>query len=92
MIVKNIYDIVITNGNIIEVDKGKIEKKNIGIVNDKIAMVSSEELDGETIIDANNLFVSPGFIDFHSHVDGNEYPACCLVKQGGTTTLEEKEI
>ena len=39
------------------------------------------------IIDAKDCIVSPGFIDFHSHVDCNEDIARQLVLQGATTTI-----
>ncbi len=81
------YDVAIINGEVIDVINNKIEKKNIGIDGDKIVKITKDIIEGKTIIDAAGLMVSPGFIDFHSHVDGNPYSAECLVKQGGTTTL-----
>lgn len=85
--VDNKYDLVILNGNLIDVVAEKIERANIGINNDKIATVTKQNIAGHKEIDASGLYVSPGFIDFHSHVDGNLYSAKCLVHQGGTTTL-----
>ena len=81
------HDIVIIGGHVIDVRKGKIEKLNIGLEKDKIRTITSKSIYGKRIIDAENLMVSPGFIDFNSHVDGNYYSAECLVRQGGTTTL-----
>lgn len=81
------YDLVIKNGQIIDVIKGIIQNVNLGISQDKIAAISERELDGALYIDATGFMIAPGFIDFHSHVDGNLYSAQCLVRQGGTTTL-----
>jgi len=87
------YDTVITNGNVIDVINGTVEKKNVGISGDKITAVTSDDLTGASYFDAGGLAVSPGFIDFHSHVDGNVFSGECLVKQGGTTTLGgEREL
>lgn len=82
-----IFDLTISNGKIIDVVKNRIIKRNIGIRGEKIVAITKEEMKGSVNIDAGGLLISPGFIDFHSHVDGNEYSATCLVKQGGTTTL-----
>lgn len=81
------YDLTISNGQMIDVVREKILARNIGIKNDKIAAITTEVIRGDIDIDATGLVVAPGFIDFHSHVDGNKYSATCLVKQGGTTTL-----
>lgn len=81
------FDMVIKNGTIIDVVEGKLHKANIGVRNGKIAAISKKNLKGKQTIDASGMMVSPGFIDFHSHVDGSQYAAECIVRQGGTTTL-----
>lgn len=81
------YDIAIVGGKVIDVNRNVIEAANIGIVKDRIAAVTPQEIKASKVINAKNLMVSPGFIDFHSHVDGNIYSGKCLVLQGGTTTL-----
>jgi len=81
------YDMVINDGKIIDVIKKKILKANIGIVRDKIACISEEKLTGKRVIEARGKIVSPGFIDFHSHVDAKVFSATCIAKQGGTTTI-----
>ncbi|MEI8216487.1 MAG: amidohydrolase family protein [Eubacteriales bacterium] len=81
------YDLVILNGQVIDVVNEIVEEFNIGISNGKIKIITRIKIFGKVTIDAKGKFVSPGFIDFHSHVDGNEFSAKCLVRQGGTTTL-----
>ena len=81
------YDLAITNGKIVDVLKEKIVEKNIGVINGKIVSITKDQVVGDVTIDAKGMTIAPGFIDFHSHVDGNKYSATCLVKQGGTTTL-----
>lgn len=81
------YDMAILNGTIIDVVHQEYVKANIGIRDGKIAAVTAEKIEAKQTIDAEGMMVSPGFIDFHSHVDGNVYAAECIVRQGGTTTL-----
>lgn len=81
------YDLVIKNGNIISFDPDIICKANIGISDGIIQSITKDELQGKQIIDAKNDYVVPGFIDFHSHVNGRIYSAMCLLRQGVTTTI-----
>lgn len=81
------YDVAIIGGKVIDVNNDTIEVANIGILKDTISVVTKQEIRASTVINAENLMVSPGFIDFHSHVDGNFYSGKCLARQGGTTTL-----
>lgn len=81
------FDLVINHGTVIDVIGEMIQKQCIGINDGKIAKIAKEPLRGLKEIDATGLMVSPGFLDFHSHVDGNPYSAKCLIRQGGTTTL-----
>lgn len=82
-----LYDLVILNGTVIDVVGERFLRANVGISDQRIAVVTQEPIIGRQAIDAAGKMVSPGFIDFHSHVDGSVYAAECLVRQGGTTTL-----
>ena len=82
-----VYDLVLANGTVIDVVEGRYLRAHIGIDGDRIAALSPAPLSGRRVIDAAGKMISPGFLDFHSHVDGNPYAAECLVQQGGTTTL-----
>lgn len=62
--------IVINNGFIVD-PKNKIHSKlNLAIENGKVNQISNSKLQGDKIIDADGLFVTPGFIDIHMH-EGN---------------------
>lgn len=76
------FELVINDGNIVNVENGTISKCNIGIKNGKIAALSREAIRGETAIDASGLLVSPGFIDMHMHEDP-------LVINGPESVIEE---
>ena len=84
---KPIYDVVVGGGSILDVITGKKFRGYLGIEGDKIACISRSVLHGKKYENAEGKIVAPGFIDFHSHVDGNPFSAECMVRQGGTTTL-----
>ncbi|MDO4869981.1 MAG: amidohydrolase family protein [Bacillota bacterium] len=84
---KQQYDIVIEGGLVCSFEPDQLSVRNIGIKNGKVEAISTEPLSAKTRISAFGKVVSPGFIDFHSHVDGKEFSAGCLVRQGATTTI-----
>lgn len=59
---------LITNCNLIHLDK--IEKGSILIKNGKIKEINPSTHTEDNIIDANGLYLSPGFIDVHIHGAG----------------------
>ena len=64
------YDIIIKNGLIVDGLRNKPYKACIAILDGKIAKIASQiDKEAKRIIDANNLVVSPGFIDIHTHSD-----------------------
>ncbi len=60
-------DYLIKNGLIVDGSGAEPFESNIGIINDKIAYIGREEPCSNVVINANDLIVSPGFIDVHSH-------------------------
>lgn len=58
----------IINGKVILHDE--IVTKNVFIEGDKIVEISERKPEKEDIIDAKGLYVSPGFIDIHTHGRG----------------------
>ena len=81
------YDVVIRSGRVMDPETGLDAVRNIGINGQTIVAISEDELEGETVIDATGLVVSPGFIDLHAHGqsnDANRFQA----RDGVTTALE----
>lgn len=70
-------NLLIKNGNLINPEQGKIEKKDILISDGKVAKIedSIKEEGDCNVINAEGAYVSPGFIDMHVHLrePGFEY-------------------
>lgn len=66
--------LIINGGYIIDPANKTSSKLNIAIENGKIIQISNEILEGEKVINAEGLVISPGFIDCHMH-EGEYYVA-----------------
>ncbi len=85
------FDTIILNGIVIDGTGRKRKKVDIGINNEEIITLGDlKKAKGLRIIDAKGLFVTPGFIDLHTHsdfpllLDGS---AESFVRQGVTTQV-----
>lgn len=64
------FDLIIKNGTVIDGTGTNREKLDIGIKNDKIALIDAFIPENNcSTIDARQMVVSPGFVDIHSHSD-----------------------
>lgn len=63
-------DLVIRNGTIYDGTGGDPIKGDVAIAGDKIVAVGSFEGHAKEEIDATGMIVTPGFIDTHTHYDG----------------------
>lgn len=81
------YDIVIKRGQVIDPETKLNAVRNIGINENRIVEISTEELNGTQVIDASGLIVSPGFIDLHVHGTSNVEQAY-QVHDGVTSAFE----
>ena len=82
-----VYDVVLSGGRVIDPETKLDAIKNVGILNNRIAQISSEPLKGKENINVAGLVVAPGFIDLHVHGRSNveqEYQ----LHDGVTTALE----
>lgn len=84
-------DIVIKGGTVVNVYSGEFLRQNVAIYHDAIAYVGEKEVavDEHTIvIDAEGMYVSPGFIEPHAHpwVLYNPVSMTAKVLPLGTTT------
>jgi hypothetical protein len=83
------YDIVLIGGRVIDPETKLDTIKNVGIINNHIAQISSEPLKGKETIDVSGLVVAPGFIDLHVHGRGKKEQEYKL--HDGVTTMLELE-
>ena len=90
------YDLIIKNGNVIDVtDCSDLykpwTKMDIGIKGDQIIRIGKlDSYECENLIDASDLAVSPGFIDIHTHSDTYllaNPKAESKIRQGVTTEI-----
>ncbi len=86
---QNTYDIVISNGRVVDPETLTDRVLNIGIMDGTIAKISDKKLNGKEIIDATGLVVTPGFIDLHAH--GVNISAYRMYAMEGVTTALEME-
>lgn len=67
---EKIYDLVITNGRIVDGTGNPWFYGDVGVKNGKIVKVGKiNPNDAAQVIDAQNKIVAPGFIDVHTHVE-----------------------
>ena len=86
------YDILIRDGRVLDGTGNPWQRLDIGIVADRIRAVGRlDDATASRVIDASGLYVTPGFIDVHSHAGpgllGDLRHAEPLLAQGITTAF-----
>lgn len=67
------YDVIIRNGKVIDGTGNNWYYADIAVKNSKIVSIQKHiEGNAAKIIDAKGLIVAPGFIDVHTHIEGDE--------------------
>ena len=64
------YDLVIRNGTIVDGLGGEPYRGDVGVSGGVIVAVGTVDGPGAREIDATGLLVTPGFVDLHTHYDG----------------------
>lgn len=62
-------DLLIKNGRYPDFEKNEMILGNIGVSGGKIICIGNDTPEAAEVIDAENLVVSPGFVDIHMHED-----------------------
>jgi dihydroorotase len=81
-----VFDTVIRGGRVIDPDTGYDAIADVGILGERIALISTLALTGKSVIDAGGLVVGPGFIDVLSY-EPNSYGVWYKLGDGVTTNL-----
>lgn len=86
------YDLVITNGRVLDGTGSAWQRLDVAIEDDRIAALGpTGSLEGRRTIDAQDQIVAPGFIDIHNHSRRSilDVPSSeNFVRQGVTTVVE----
>ncbi|MCA9571512.1 MAG: amidohydrolase family protein, partial [Myxococcales bacterium] len=64
------YDIVVRGGTVVDGTGSAARPADVAIVGDRIVAVGTVEGRGAREIDARGMLVTPGFVDMHTHYDG----------------------
>lgn len=82
--------LLLKNGRVVNVFSGEVLNTNILIDNELIAGISNDYTNAEQIIDVSGLYVLPGFIDAHIHIESSLLSLsqfASLLLRWGTTTI-----
>jgi N-acyl-D-amino-acid deacylase len=66
----NAFDLVIRNGLIVDGSGGEPFQADVAVKDGRIAAVGAVDGEGKEEIDATDRLVTPGFVDIHTHYDG----------------------
>lgn len=62
-----VYDRVILGGHMMDPATGLDAVRNLGLLDGRIAVITTQAVRGRDTVDARGLVVAPGFIDLHAH-------------------------
>jgi predicted amidohydrolase len=85
-----VYDRVILGGRVMDPATNLHAVRNIGLLDGRIAVITTQAVLGRDTIDARGLVVAPGFIDIHAH--GQTPETYRLYSLDGVTTALELEL
>ncbi len=82
-------DLVIRGGTVVDGSGAPPRTADVGIVGDRIVEVGRVDARGGREVDADGLIVTPGFVDIHTHFDGQATwdPVLAPSSQHGVTTV-----
>ena len=63
------YDRVIRGGLWFDGEGSEPAVRHLGLRDGRVAAISAEPLEGDEVVEAEGLWVMPGFVDNHTHYD-----------------------
>ena len=67
---RHTFDLVIRNGTVADGTGAPLRDADIAIQDGRVAAVGTISDTGADEIDAKSLLITPGFVDIHTHYDG----------------------
>lgn len=64
------YDLIIRGGTVVDGYGSEPRVADVAVSGDTIVAVGSDLGDAQQVIDASGCYVTPGFVDIHTHYDG----------------------
>jgi N-acyl-D-amino-acid deacylase len=64
------YDLIIRGGTLIDGTGAESRQADVAIDGDRIAAIGNDLGEARQVIDASGLLVTPGWVDIHTHYDG----------------------
>ena len=64
------HDILIQGGTVVDGSGGPARVADLAVRGGRIAAVGSNLGPAQRVVDARGLLVTPGFVDIHTHYDG----------------------
>jgi adenine deaminase len=84
-------DLVLRGGRVVNVISGEVQETSVAIYQGRIAGLGDYQ--GREIVDVTGLYLSPGFIDAHCHIESSMIPpaeyAKAVVPRGTTTVVAD---
>lgn len=84
---EKVYDVVISGGTVIDPKTETRTIANVGIIGNKIGAITRGDLKGVKVFDVTGKIVCPGFVDPHSHADGQLFSAHVMASMGVTSII-----
>lgn len=83
------YDLILANGTLIDGTGRPARKADVAITGDQIVAVGQDLGEAKKVIDCTGKLVTPGFVDMHTHYDGQVTwdPYCTPSGWHGVTTV-----
>ena len=61
--------LIIRNVNVVDVYQHRIDEANVWLLNDRIVAVTNKDIECPSVIDGQGMYLAPGFIDAHMHIE-----------------------